>query len=455
MTASAPPPVQQQAATATDAGTAPNPVGATSLTPTLGALLRRGRTWIAIAAALLAGAIILLLVQGGVRPPGQTLGADNPGPRGAKALVEVLRERGVDVVGARAFDAALEGAQAGATVLVYDEFGTLADARLSRLAMFADRLVVAEPGFGQLEALSPGVRLAGAASGAIDDVACDLGPAERAGSLSEGQRLLTVDDAARADGWVGCFRDGEFGFALASGPAPGGGRISLVGASTIFTNERIDEAGNAALAIGLLGASDSLVWYLPGPADADPEDAPTLAELTPGWVSPVMVLAIAVTVAAAVWRGRRFGPLVVERLPVEVPAGETAEGRARLYARSAARSHALDQMRIGAIPRIASRLKLPRSADVDTVAEAAAGATGRDVASVKALLVDAQPSGDRAFVELAAAIEELERAVTEHLHPGTAVRTAPHETNRLRRADDTAGDSGDPTDTTDPTGRRP
>ena len=463
MTASVPSPVGTSDPRPTDAAATTGSGTATSLTPTLGALLRRGRTWIVIAAALLAGAIILLLVQGGVRPPGQALGADNAGLQGSRALVEVLRDHGVDVAEARSFDVALEGAQAGATVLLYDEFAVLDDTRLSRLAMFANRLVVAEPGFAALEALAPGVRLAGAASGPIDEVACELSPAERAGSLSEGQRLLTIDDDARDGGWQGCFRDGEFGFALASGPAEGGGEISLVGATTPFTNERIDEAGNAALAIGLLGASDSLVWYLPGPADADPSAAPTLAELTPGWVSPVMVLAIAVTIAAAVWQGRRFGPLVVERLPVEVPAGETAEGRARLYARSAARGHALDQLRLGAISRIASRLKLPRSTGVDTVAESAARATGRDAASVARLLVGEPPSDDRSLVDLAGALEELEQHVTASLRPGTGTRPDRRDAGAGRGDDDTGGprspghpsDPFDPTDPSDPTGRRP
>ena len=103
--------------------------------------------------------------------------------------------------------------------------------------------MVAEPGFGALEALAPGVRLAGAASGPIDDVACTAGPAERAESLSGGQRLLTVDDAAAAAGWQGCFRDGEFGYALVTGPGASGGEVALVAATTVFENEHVDESG--------------------------------------------------------------------------------------------------------------------------------------------------------------------------------------------------------------------
>ena len=401
------------------------PTAAPAITPTLRAQLRRRRARITIAAALVLGAVLLLVVQGGIRAPGSPLGPDNPAPAGSKALVEVLRQHGVAVTEARSIDAAVAGARGGATIFLYDEFGILADERLGELAAAADRLVVAEPGFAALEALAPGVRHAGAASGAIDEIACDVRAAEQAGELSDGQRLLTIDDTARGAGWQGCFRDGEFGFALATGPGSSGGELTLVAATTVFTNDRIDDAGNAALAIGLLGASDELVWYLPGPGDADSAAAPTLAELTPGWVSPAIVLAIAVVIAAGVWRGRRFGPLVVENLPVQVPAGETSEGRARLYARGAARGHAVDQLRIGTIERIAALLRLPRSAGVETVAQAAATATGRDAASVARLLVVDVPAHDRDLVDLAGELGRLESDVRRSIRPDIDEPTRP------------------------------
>ena len=401
------------------AGASPSaapPAAAPAVTPTLRAHLRRRRAWFIIAGALVLGAVVLLIVQGGVRAPGPPLGAGNPGPAGSKALVEVLRAQGVTVTEAATVSEAIDGARAGAAIFLYDEFGVLGD-RLDDLAAAADRLVVAEPGFSALERLAPGVRLAGAATGPLDDVACDLPAAERAGTLSDGQRLLTIDDAATADGWTGCFRDDDLGFAVASGPGAGGGELVLVAATTVFTNERIDEEGNAALALGLLGTSDELVWYLPSPVDADETAAPTIADLTPGWVSPVMVLAIVVAVVAGVWRGRRFGPLVVERLPVQVPAGETSEGRARLYARSGARTHALDQLRIGAIERLAALLRLPRPAHTTAVVEAASTATGRDAASVAHLLIAADPVHDREFVDLAVELDRLELDVRRSIRP--------------------------------------
>ncbi|WP_438855309.1 DUF4350 domain-containing protein [Agromyces sp. M3QZ16-3] len=414
---------------AAGSGTAPARA-ARAVTPGVRASLRRGRTWIVAAVVLLAGALVLVVLQGAIRAPGPPLAADDPAPDGAQALVRVLADRGVEIRPVRSLDSALDAARGGATVFVHDGLGVLDRARIGELASVADSIVIARPDFTALEALAPGVRLAGAADGAPDAASCALPAAERAGALSDGQRLLTIDDEAAASGFTGCFPSGA-GFAVVAGTAPGGTEVVLVGATTPFANGTIDQAGNAALAIGLLGARDEVVWYLPGPGDADAADAPTLAELTPGWVSPVLVLLVVVTIAAGIWRGRRFGPLVVEDLPVHVPASETGEGRARLYARSSARLRSIDQLRIGAIRRLAAVLRLPRSVEVDVVAAAAAEATGRTAASVRALLVDAVPEDDRELVRLARELDVLERAV----HGAVAPDASP--------------------DATDPTGRRP
>jgi hypothetical protein len=384
-------------------------------TPTLRAGLIRRRIWIVLGVVLAVGAGALIALRGFGGAGGQPLGPADPSPAGAKAVVEVLRAQGVDVVEARTLERATDDV-AGATVLLFDELGLLDDAAVTELAASAGRLVVVEPDFAALRALAPGVRHAGAATGPIDDVACDLPTAVRAGELSAGQRLFTVDDQARAAGWSGCFAEDE-AFAVATGPSDAGADVTFVGSRTVFANADVDEAGNAALALGLTGADERLVWYLPGPSDA-PAGGPTLAELTPGWVSPVLVLAVIVTIAAGVWRGRRLGRLVVEDLPVTVPSGETTEGRARLYAASSARTHALDQLRIGTIRRIATSLGLPRSASADDVAVAAASATGGDARAVTALLIGQRPEGDRALVDLAVELDRLERRVHDALTPG-------------------------------------
>ena len=410
------------------------PDAAVSLTPTLRASVRRRRIWVGFAVLLVLGAIVLFVVQGSVSGGGPRLGPDNPAPTGAKALVQVLADHGVEVTEARAFDTALNGAKAGDTIVLFDEFALLDDDRLALLAMSANRLVVIEPGFAALEALAPGVRAGGVATGALDDVACELPAARRAGSLSDGQRLLTIDDEGAADGWQGCFSDGEFGHAVASRSADGG-ELTLVAASTPFENGRIAEEGNAALAVGLAGASDELVWYLPGPADSDAGAAPTLGDLTPGWVSPVLVLAITVVVAAggvpsrcAGWRrcatGRARG--CVWRCVHRAGHG-LRSSRPRGCARGGSRPRA------GRIDDPARRL--PRTAHLDDIAAAAATATGRDPVAVRRILADDAPAGDGELVRLAGDLTTLEDQVRATLAPATS----PTQTSHPERGDDTAG----------------
>ncbi len=190
----------------------------------------------------------------------------------------------------------------------------------------------------------------------------------------------------------------------------------VVGLRAAFSNDRVAEGGNAALALGLLGEKPNLVWLLPSIAEADA--APGIAELTPEWIGPVMLLAILTTIAAAFWRGRRLGPLVVENLPVVVRASETMEGRARLYETSSARLRALDALRIGTIDRLGALCGLPRSATADDVIRAVSAATRRGLAEVAALLREAEPSNDAELVRLSDELLSLERSAASALRPG-------------------------------------
>ncbi|MFD1214962.1 DUF4350 domain-containing protein, partial [Arthrobacter sp. GCM10027362] len=137
------------------------------------------------------------------------------------------------------------------------------------------------------------------------------------------------------------------------------GRTVVLGASHVLSNDRIIEQGNAALALNTLGSTGTLIWYQPRATDIQPAEQPqNPLSLLPDWVAPVSLWLLAVGVLAAVWRGRRLGPLVTEPLPVIVPAAETAQGRARLYQQSAAVARAAANLRAGTLTRLAAHLRL-------------------------------------------------------------------------------------------------
>jgi hypothetical protein len=157
---------------------------------------------------------------------------------------------------------------------------------------------------------------------------------------------------------------------------------------------------------------------MPSIADSDlAAGDPTLGELTPPWVSPVIVLLLVAGVAAAIWRGRRFGPLVAERLPVTVRAAETTEGRARLYAHARDAVHAADQLRIGALGRLGRMLGLGPSASAPEIADAAAARTGFDRGAVRGIRIDELPRTDADLVDLDRRLRSLEQAVHASVRP--------------------------------------
>jgi hypothetical protein len=371
-------------------------------TPTVRAGVRRVRYWLVAIAFLLVVAVVTLLLTRGTGE-GAPLSPDSPTPEGSRAIVEVLRDSGVDVDTATSFGGALPAA-AGATVLLYDPGHFLDEARMTELGDASDRLILVQPDAMDLGALAPGV---------VEDedgFATEPVPVEDecATASVRGVGPLWLDGAAYDAPSGGCYEVAEGRYSLVDA-----GDTVVLGSLLPLQNETVVREGNAAFALRLLGADDRLVWYLPGPLDVDAALAPTLGELTPAWLPPVSGLLVLAGVAAMVWRGRRFGPLVVENLPVVVRSSETMEGRARLYENTSARGRALDALRLGTLERLAARLGLPRAASVDEIVDATAGALRTDAAALRPLLIEHVPTSDADLVALSDDLLRLERSVDE------------------------------------------
>ena len=377
---------------------------------------RRSVGWIVVGAIAILVAAIGFLATGG-HGPGVALDASNAAPAGAKALAEVLRQQGVDVKSASSLAQVRGLAPGDGTILVYDPQGYLDEGRFTELQTHAATLVVVDPGFAALHALAPDVHNAGAAArSGILTADCPVAAANRAKTIEPTVKSPTLRVTAGAGPATGCFSTGHGGFAFVSSTA-NGTTLHLVGSPSLLDNEGIVRAGNAALALNLLGEHPSLVWYLPTLRDVAASGPPDLNALTPGWVTPLVLLLVVVFIAAAVWRGRRFGPLVVENLPVVVRSGETMEGRARLYQRSSARLRALDSIRIGTIGRLGAAVGLPSTASVWEVCDTVAALTGTDRSVVRDLIVDAQPRTDAQLVSLSDRLARLESATLNAVNP--------------------------------------
>ena len=111
--------------------------------------------------------------------------------------------------------------------------------------------------------------------------ACALPAARRAGPADAGAVAFDVGDADLGDALLCYSKDGRP--SLVQGSVEGR-PVTLLGAASPLTNARLDDEGNAALALGLLGARARLVWYLPSTTDVPASAQQSFYDLVPSGV---------------------------------------------------------------------------------------------------------------------------------------------------------------------------
>ncbi|WP_226346628.1 DUF4350 domain-containing protein [Agilicoccus flavus] len=382
---------------------------------------------VAIAALVLLGGGVVALGSA----PEERIPLDPTGayPEGARALAQVLdRSYGVRVEPVRGA-AALRAARVDSgTTLLVTHAGSLSAAAadgVTRSARGARRLVLLDPAeetlthLGVPVAPADGPVLAPTLRGGCSSTDVDPGdtidlvgePLYRATGagdvcLRPDVEADSADSETPTDDADGTSDGGAYVRVAARGTRP---ETVVLGLSPALSNEAIgDDDASAAVALRTLRHGDRVLWYLPSPDDGAP--LPTGTAVVPAWFGPGVALTGVALLTLCLWRGRRFGPLVVEPLPAVVPAVETVHARARLYARSGDARHALDLLRRGTSERIARRLGLPPEEDPAIVARHAAERTGLPPDDVRDTLtgVDVTPAQ---LPARAARLRRLEREV--------------------------------------------
>ncbi len=387
-----------------------------------GARRRRAPAWAVIAAFLILVGIAAALLSGiGTWTERDRLDPESVGPGGTAALVEILRERGVDVTVTRDRDETMRALDEAPATLVMADSPILSDDALRAIFDAANDVVLIDPRTRGAEMLFPGATASGFAPALTVEPDCQTDAAVRAGSVMPGRLLEPGTSDA-----VACYPAGD-GFGLLTS-ADGESRAAAFDGLDLITNENLAADGNAALALNLMGRLPNLVWYVPSLTDSDVATEPTLGELTPGWVTPAIVLLGASVLAAALWRGRRFGPLVLERLPVTARASETMEGRGRLYESSRDALHAADSLRLGTLERLRRALALPPAASATDIADASARLTALPHQDARRLLIEDEPRGERELIALSDGLRALEASVAHRIRG--AGETRPEQTNK-------------------------
>lgn len=379
----------------------------TSLTPSTGTAVRTARPIVLFVLALVVlvmVGLVLLAVSDRNESPLSTESAEESG---ARALSQLLDDRGVGVDEVTSTRDAVKRAGPGTTLVVADTvFLTEESAKV--VADTGADLVLLAPYHARLAEITTLVETATAAPSDETALApnCDLPAATRAGTAELGGQA----SYHALSGGTACYPTGEDAAALVQ-VRDGDRTITVVGSAFPFQNGGIGREGNAALALNLLGQHEDLVWLLPGPDDAPSGQTGSLASLLPMPARIAAFGAIAALVLFALSRARRLGPVVTERLPVVVRATETTEGRARLYRSLRARERAADAMRGGALSRMRPMLRLPRGSDPEAVVAAVSGRVGREPALVAELLFGGSPTDDATLVRLADDLDALEDEV--------------------------------------------
>jgi Domain of unknown function (DUF4350) len=381
-------------------------------------LLRAWRSsWLPLLLAALFAVGILLSVVLLSGPPrtNDYLDPSQNAPGGALALADILSEHGfavTEVYNPAAALAAVGPARPGSpsVTLLITSPDLLTSAQRQQLARADADLFLVEPTAASLRALAPAVHVANpvAPFGGAIDPSCGLTGARLAGPATAGGISYRIPGYA-----TGCYL-------VAGHPSvvrylAADRLITIIGNGQALSDGYLGRQGNAALALNLLNANHRIVWLTPEPTIATitrPRQAQnTKPPLVPAaaWLV-VLQLAVALLLAAW-WRGRRFGPLITERLPVVVRASETVEGHAGLYQARRSRDRAAAALRAAMLSRIIPALGLPAGAPGGAVIDALASRSTLTRAQVEAIGYGPAPASDVELVKLANELDELEREV--------------------------------------------
>ncbi|MFB6719527.1 DUF4350 domain-containing protein [Kribbella sp. NPDC056345] len=357
---------------------------------------------------LVTGIIVLVAIVVLIATTASTSGPFSPDSTerdGARALSNLLKKHGVNVHGTeRLSDAVKPGA---GKALLIGPSGQLDRADWQRIADAGwSHLILIRPGRVQLSVLAPGVRDASQTlSLRSREPDCDLAAAVKAGTVTVGGTTYSAPPGA-----ITCYGDGINHTVVRIDS--GSRTIDVIGTSRSFTNNQLADDGNAALALNMLGTHKDLTWYLPqfesDGVDEERGDGPPLVPPDVRYIAWALAFAVLVV---ALWRGRRLGPVVVERLPVIVHAAETTEGRARLYRRSRARDRAAAALRESALGKLHKAHGIPRRAEPSAVVATLAARTGWDPHTLYEALYGMPPLDDAALLNLSDVLDVLMQEV--------------------------------------------
>jgi hypothetical protein len=349
--------------------------------------------------SLIVVGIVVAAVVGSRRvDQGLPLDPASPGPNGTKALVDTLRDLGVEV----SVSSELPTGQ-GTALLLADDLTQERRARLLDWVRQGGTLVVADPG-------SPATRMQPAGDTRIGLIQADLEP-HCALAVTRDVRRVSAPGAVVfrvPAGAQGCFPRGSGSWMVAE--PVGAGTVVRLGGTSALVNQEIGTADNAVLVVDLLSPGPGLgVTVMRPPAPGGGSKG--LGALIAPRVKFALLQLLVAFLLLALWRSRRLGRPVTEPTAVRIPGSELVVAVGNLLQRARHRGQAAALLSGDLRRTLAERLGLPATAPAEQVADTASARTGIERERVLAALEPSMPRDEADLVALGQAIDTIRTEV--------------------------------------------
>ncbi|MCM3907124.1 DUF4350 domain-containing protein [Trueperella bernardiae] len=360
---------------------------------------KRSRTGILLSLIAVLALAVIALVD--IPQQGEPYSPTSTASTGTRALAQILKNHGVDVSEVSPLEA-MDSADTDTTLVIDPSFYAptevtedLVNSRAT-IVVLGDSSSMYDFGFEGYTESFPPIPVA---------AKCQDPDAQEARGISPLSLAFRPD---RERDVTGCFPQlGGYGWVqLTSNP-----KISLILDPTFLTNEYLADHGNAAFAMRKLGTQPKVLWVSGDYWESEMRTTPQWAGL-PTWFYPLLVGLVLTALWWAFYRGRRFGKLVAEPMPVVVPASEADAGRGQLYHRGRATEHAARALRAGTISRVA-RGRLSPASPREVVVDVLARVSGRDPSAIDALFYSFPITSDADLSRLADQLDEFEREIND------------------------------------------
>jgi hypothetical protein len=371
----------------------------------------RGKWWL-IGIGLVVALAVLVAVTS--KPTDyRELSIGNSTDNGARAVAQILGDQGVTV---RQFDALARVfvADPATTTLVLANADYMTDAQIDSVLDYEGDILFIGASEYMVQSLDAGL-----------DVAYDFLPENVAAECNDPDAVAAEESRLEWTGIVAigatsaelCFggRSDAHGMAVVETAQ---GTRTVIANWVVFENGQLENLGNAALALRTAGHHENVAWYLSDGFDTsvlgtpgEPIEFEAMPDfLPPGFGTALYALGLAALVAA-LWKGRRFGPLAVEPLPIAVRASEATRGRARLYRRARAYGRATAALRAAAARRMGGRLGVPRATSREGMVSAIERATGQPATEIAKILYGPPPTSEAEMISIVDQLDALEGKV--------------------------------------------